>query len=306
MKIIRFALILSMLGNISNAAEIKMYGKETYGYEQPKYLERSVEQEKRGVFRLFALADYDNFPIASYEQGSVFNKIFRDMEDAINVKISLVYNKDEDRIKSFERGEIIGGDNTRARFGVYFEDYPYSKNEYVYPAFFENRIHLIMSTRNKLSLKGKQSLKNYKGVFVKADKLPSYVLKDFSSLGLEKVDDFYTAFEYLLTGKADYIAASYYLSEIESYKQGVRNYIVYSKVPVWKMPMFIRILPQLENDESINKLKKYLKSERYQKIKEDVFAELMEIYRENTRGIVPPTYTHSSSFENDDAEDWEE
>ena len=195
------------------------------------------------------------------------------------------------------------GEDANVRFGVYYEQYPYSKNSYIYPAFFENTIHLIMPAGNKLKLQGKSSLKNYKGVYAKTDKLPSHVLKDLSALGAEEVENLPAAFEKLLTGKVEYIAASYYPSLIESYKQGIRNYVLFSKAPVWKAPMFFRALPEVTDDERVKSLKTYLKSARYKKVRDDAFKELIKIYEENTRGIVPPTYIGSSRAQDDEEMD---
>ena len=42
--------------------------------------------------------------------------------------------------------------------------------------------------------------------------------------------------------------------------------------------------PRMEN------FVRYLKSSSYKKARDDAFAELIEVYKNNTRGIVPPTY----------------
>lgn len=308
MKAIWIALMLSFCGVAANSAEIKMYGKEIYGYNQPKYNEDySSKEDERYIFRVLALANPDNFPFSSYEQGSVFSKIFSDMQEITNIRILIRYDTKRyaEKIKEFERGDVLKGDDVNARIGVYYEQYPYSKNSYIYPAFFENTIHLVMPAKNTLNLQGKNSLKNYKGVYAKTDRLPSHVLKDLAAFGVEEVESLPVAFEKLLTGKADYIAASYYPSLIESYKQGIRRYITFSKAPVWKAPMFFRVLPEIMDDERIKKLKSYLKSARYKKVKEEAFKELVNIYEENTRGIVPPTYMSSSTLQeyNEETED---
>ena len=304
MKAILIALIMSVCSQMANAAVMQMYGKEIYGYNQPKYID-NFSEDNRYTFTLIALADHENFPFSSNEQGSVFSKIFMDMKEAINTKILIKYDKKryEEKIKEFERGDVLKGEDANVRFGVYYEQYPYSKNSYIYPAFFENTIHLIMPAGNKLKLQGKSSLKNYKGVYAKTDKLTSHVLKDLSALGAEEVENLPAAFEKLLTGKVEYIAASYYPSLIESYKQGIRNYVLFSKAPVWKAPMFFRALPEVTDDERVKSLKTYLKSARYKKVRDDAFKELIKIYEENTRGIVPPTYIGSSRAQDDEEMD---
>lgn len=304
MKTVLIILAVCFFSLKANAAVMEMYGKEIYGFNQPKYNEDYSENSQRYIFMISALASHDNFPFSSYEQGSVFSKIFRDIQEVTNVKISIRYNKKryEEKIKEFERGNVIKGEDVNARFGVYYEEYPYSKNSFVYPAFFENTIHLIMPVNKKLSLQGKSSLKNYKGVYAKTDNLPVYVVKNLSALGAEEVKDLPEAFEKILTGKADYIAASYYPSLIESYKQGIRKYVLFSKMPVWKAPMFFRVLPEVMDDKRMEELKKYLKSSHYKKVRDDAFKELVQIYEENTRGIVPPTYINAVPVQKDEDE----
>lgn len=308
MKIILAILACFLYVSDIKASNIRMYGKDKYGYEQPIYIEDYKEKDTRKVFKITVLADSDNFPLSSYKQGSVFDKIFLDMEQAVYVQISFKYcNEDyQECIDNFERGNRAYLDDIKARFAVSYEEYPYSKNSYIYPAFFENKIHLIMAENNKLSFHGKENLKNYKGVYVKTDKLPKYVLKDFNSLGIKETPNYDEAFKLLLTGKIDYIAASYYSSIIETYKKGVRNFIVYSKEPVWKISLFLRGLPSLMQDERLNNLKKYLKSARYKKIRDEAFEELIEIYEKNTQGVLPPKYIgYTSTEENNEMDDTE-
>ena len=94
---------------------------------------------------------------------------------------------------------------TNAVFGTYYENIPYSKNEYIYPAFFENNIHIITSARNNIAVKTKEDLKNFKGVYSADDRFSSFVLKDFKSLGIKEAKDYPEAYRQLLSGEADYV-----------------------------------------------------------------------------------------------------
>ncbi len=289
MKIISVIMLMFLSLAEANAAVIHMFGKEKYGYELPKYEELSHSEDKRDERSMLVLADDENFPVSSVEQGSVFNKIFLDLYNLENIKIILRYNRGNyaDSVIDFERGVL---QNTDARFGVYYQDMPYSRNQYVYPAFFENKVYIITSAKTKLSLSGKAELKNYKGVYAANDKLPDYVVKEFASLGMEKAESWELAFEKLLTGNADYMAASYYPGLLAAYKLGIRDYITYSKNPVWKIAMFLRVTPKIMKTPVMAKIKAYLKSPRYKKVREEAFEELIQIYKKNTEGIVPPTF----------------
>lgn len=292
MKTILTMLICIFCVSNVKASNIRMYGKEIYGYEQPKYVENYNAGEHRAVLKIIALADPNNFPLSSIEQGSVFNKIFLDMEKSTGIQISLKYGDQnyQENIDNFERENKIYLEDINARFAVPYEEYPYSKNGYIYPAFFENRVHLMMSKNKRFSLQGKENLKKYKGVYVKTDRFPKYILKDFGALGLVESPNYDDAFEKLMTGKIDYIAANYYSSIIETYKKGVRDYVVYSKEPVWRISLFLRGIPKLMHDKRLNELKKYLKSARYKQLKDEAFAELIEIYKNSTQGVLPPKY----------------
>ena len=66
------------------------------------------------------------------------------------------------------------------------------------------------------------------------------------------------------------------------------------------MPLFIRVRPNIMKNRHIEELSKYLKSTQYKKALKEALEELVDIYRENTAGIVPPTYTRESDDNEDD------
>jgi len=296
-------LIFSIIGVwTANATDIKMFGQDKYGYSQPKYEEPSWEEIKKmqGVKILEAIAVDKHFPFSSSEQGSIFTKIFEQTAEKAQVYI-LTYCDDNhytDVVTEFERGHT---ESPNALFGVYYEEVPYSQNQFIYPAFFTNDVHVIFAKERKLDIKEKSNLKDYRGVHVTTDTISKTVKKEINSLGVKEVESFPQAFEELLTGKADYMVASYYPSLIELYKLGIRNYVAYSKTPIWKMPMFIKVDAKTRQDPRIKEFEKYLKSRSYKEKREKAFAELLEIYKRNTEGVVPPTYTNS--FSQDKAED---
>lgn len=279
-----------------HAAHIVMFGQEEYGFSQPKYLEPSWDEIKQmdGVLILEAIATDKHFPFSSREQGSVFTKIFELTSEKTKTYISIYCDKKnyENIVTEFERGYT---ESPNALFGVYYEENPYSQNQLLYPAFFTNNVHIIYSSQNRLSINNKSDLKNYKGVHAATDKVSSAVAKEFNFLGIKEVNNFSKAFEELLTGKADYMVAGYYPSLIELYKLGIKDYVVYSKNPIWKMPMFIKVDSKVKRDARIQDLEKYLKSWSYVEKREKTLEELVKMYEENTRGIVPPTYISDTS-----------
>ena len=283
------ALATLMCTNIQAAEKIiKMVGWKENGYSEPQYTGSAHRYDWRDRFDIELLANPNIFPWSSSRLGSVFEKKFSDLAVKEHIVIILKYPLRDyaQMIDNFEKniGEIQGV------FASYYENIPYSKNQYIYPSFFENNIHIITPLQTTISLKTKEELKNYKGVYVSQDYFSSFVLKDFAKLGIEKVKDFPEAYKKLLTGEIDYVVASYYPSQIELYKLGIHDYVAYSTNPIWKIPMFFRVTPEVANHPRIAYLKKYLKSASYAKAKEEGMNELLQIYKENTRGIVPPTY----------------
>lgn len=289
MKQITALLVIFFYSFNVSAATIRMFGREKNGFSQPRYMQEIVVSRENLNF--YCMAKDNHFPFSSKGQGSVFYKIFEDLAYKAHVTFDYFYPNDfEKKVENFEQGRPPEGIN--AYCNAYYEYLPYSKNEYVYPAFFENKIYVITSIQNKLDLTTKESLKNYRGVRSQTDHISSFIAKEFANLKIKDMENYAKAYEELLTGKADYMVASYYPSLIEAYKLGIRNYIIYSKDGVWKMPMFIRILPQLKNKPQVKAMEKYLKSARYKKIRDAAFEELIEIYKNNTQGIVPPTYVN--------------
>lgn len=301
MKLITSFIFSLFLAANATAFTMEISGKDKYGFDIPKYIENNVYEDNIKGIRLIitAIADEDNFPISSFEQGSIFNKIFENLEDEYGMKIMILsVPKDfNEKVQQIERGEIIKvkGKNINAIFGAPYKERIYSRNKDLYPAFFVNNVHVITSSHMKLDLKERKDLKDYKGIYIKQDRIADNVLNDFANLGINGVESYAEAYKQLLTGEVDFIAASYYPSLLELYKSGIRDYVTYSKNPVWKMPLFIRVRPEVLRNKNIEELSFYLKSSQYKKRVKEAFDEMVDIYIKNTEGIVPPTYTKDVS-----------
>jgi len=314
MKLVSLFVLSLFLAFNADAYTIKMYGKDKYGFDIPQYFDDDLEGDKTlkgALLPIIAIADEENFPVSSFEQGSIFNKVFENLKEEYGIRIIILSQKQgfRENVQNMERGQKIAGPwdssgfTINAIFGVPYKEQIYSRNKEIYPAFFVDNIHVITSLQTKLDLKERKDLKNYKGIYVKQDKVADNILNDFINLGINEVESYDEAYEQLLTGKVDYIAASYYPSLLELYKSGIRDYVTYSKNPVWKMPLFIRVRPEVLKNKHVEELSDYLRSSQYKRAVKDAFDELVEIYKRNTEGIVPPTYTkETSSTENTEDE----
>ncbi len=286
MKYLFTFFIIALFSFSANASTIKMFGKKKYGFEQPKYILNDTTIQK--AKELYTLANHNAFPFSSEEQGSAFLPLIKKIAEKSKIYIKLVYNKkgyEEDK-KSFERGNKY----INALFAVPQEFYQYSKNEYLYPAFFENKLHVITIRGGAVVINNKEDLHKYKGGYINQDSLSSFIIKDFSKYKMASFNDYATAFEKLFTKKVDYLVAGYYPSQIEAYKIGIRDYISYSKDAIWKNPLFIRINYKLNNDPNIEHLKRYMRTEEFKETRDKALEDVLEIYKKNTQGIVPPMY----------------
>lgn len=313
MKLIPSLIFSLLLATNVNAYTMEMFGKDKYGFDIPRYIDKDLyEDNLRGKkLIIIAIADEDNFPVSSYEQGSVFNKIFENLNEEYGIKIiiqspSTGFN--QQAILMEQGGKIesqwdTSGNHINAIFGAPYKEHIYSRNKEIYPAFFVDNIHIITSSQSKLDLKERNNLKNYKGIYIKKDKIADNILDDFANLGITEVENYDEAYKQLLTGKVDFIAAKYYPSLLELYKTGIRDYVTYSKNPVWKMPLFIRVRPEVLKNKHVEDLSQYLRSSQYKKIVKETFEELVEIYKENTKGVVPPTYTTETSPNEDEIDE---
>ncbi len=301
MNIIRLIAFLGvMFLSFTAEAQLKHYdiiqkGLSEKGYNEPIYRFTLHDGIYDDQFDIALYGDPDDFPFSSLHQGSVFYQIFSDLmeEEHISMWIYCTKGDHKELVSLYEHGqsEITG------LFGEYFENIPYSANKFLYPAFAENKVHLITAKGKTLDILKKEDLKKYKGVYSKQERLSSFVKKDIKKLGIEERENFADAYEDLLTGKIDFVVGSYYKSQIELYKLGLRNFVTLSRTPVWTMPMFMRLNPKTISHPRIKYLKKYLKSEAYKQKRDKALEDMLQIYKENTRGIVPPTYTGSFQSE---------
>ena len=275
--------------SLAMAVSIRMQPDTKHGINIPKYV---LDDDNSGLrssrLKMVALADSENFPISSVKQGSVFLKIFDDIKNRTGIEIELLYNQKYFNLAQlFERGKKT---EFNALWGVYYQELPYSKNQYVYPAMMTNNVHLITSVQKNLDIKKKEDLKNYKGMRIQTDKVSNIVAREFATMNLKVAEDFDKAYEELLTGKVDYLVASYYPSLLAAYSLGIKKYIAYSKEPLWRMPVFVRCNESIKKHPAIRALSEYFNSIHYKELREQAFQEVVEIYKTNARGVVPPTY----------------
>ena len=278
--------------------DIVMIRNNDKGFMEPSYLSHERDHDWTSILRFNSLAASDNFPISSKKQGSLFLSVMEEFfqKEHIYIHHNFYGEKYEKMVYEFEYKDakklnsVIIFEPENSVFGVYYDNIKYSKNTFLYPSFWENPIYIITSRANTKELGSKDDLNKFKGIYIAKEGFSPFLAKDFQNHGAKEVKDYEEAYEQLLTGKADYIVGGYYSSMIEAYKLGIKDYILYSKEPVWKAAMFLRISPALAKNPHLKLIKKYFKSKDYKIKRDKALYELLEIYRESTQGVVPPTY----------------
>ncbi len=288
---ILITLLTLLYSTVAYADVMSLKSINNNSYLEPVYFyEFSVIRETGSS--IVSIAREDDFPYSSDVQGSIFIKAFNKFAIKEGIHIKFYYPKDQRDavLEKFEHKNFAKNSNINASFGNYFETIKYSSNEYMYPSFYKRKIYYLTRADSDLSINDSSDLAKYNGAYVKSENFSSFVIKQINELNIKPFSSYDIAFKQLLTGKIDYIVADYYQSQIALYKLGLRDFILYSKDHVWESPIFFRITPDLVGSKRIKALVSFLNSNEYKEEVENAFEELMEIYQENTRGIVPPTY----------------
>ena len=277
--------------NAINLYKVKEVDLDNLGYKQPVYRQKYSDSMHPDQTKIDFLGDPDNFPYTSKRQGSIFYELFSELFNDRHLYVEITYPKKDYQAELYKFENNIS--ELKGVFGMPFYNSKYSKNVYVYPAFADIGIHLITSRDKNIDIQTKEDLKKYKGVYPKDDKFEETVLKHFKRLGILEREPFDYAIEDLLTGKVDFIVASYYRSQIKLYKLGLMNYINYSLTPIWKIPLFLKVNPRIAKTKNIEYIRQYIKSPSFKQKRDRLLANILEIYREKTKGVIPPTYINS-------------
>lgn len=281
--------------NAKDMYAVKEVNLDGLGYKQPVFKQSFHDNVYLDQVKIGFYGDPDNFPFTSKKQGSIFYELFSDFFNDRHLFVEILYPRGnyKEELSKFENNTS----DWDGVIGLYYENSKYSKNKYIYPAFAENGIHIITSKNKNLDIQNKEDLKKYKGVYAKDDKLEKSVIKDFSRYGIQERETFDYAIEDLLTDKVDFVVASYYRSQIKLYTLGLMNYVNYSLNPVWSIPMFLKVSPKVANSKNVSYIRQYFQTSGYKEKRDELLAKVLEIYKQNTKGVIPPTYTNALQTE---------
>lgn len=239
--------------------------------------------------------DYEPFSYPEYTSDfiyidTIFNNAVSKILETNNIKTYVVsYDTYNDNIQGAKNGKFD------LLFGIYNEthtEYKQFENiEYFYPAGIQNPIHLIMLPDNISKIKSTTDLKKLKGIYIQKEYFSDYLHKIFTENNIQPVDTPLIAYEKLFLGEVDYIIGSYYYNYVQALKLGLKDYISFSKKPLWTMPMFIAISLKSKNYSRLKSLiSKNITKQSFAKDIEESLKNIVKKYEEKNIGIVPPLF----------------
>ena len=257
-----------------------------------------TQRDSEKLIPISATSFPDYFPIAyGSDQGS-YSKLFSIFAPAMekvaksgNYKIEYILNQNyTDAISSVRRGEVD------VLLGMYYATKQYSGLEYIYPAVLNNPVYIMMLPHNIAKVSKPEDLKNLRGVYIKAEYFSDYMLSNFKNYHMQAEETALKAYEKLFTGEADYIAGSYYYNYAEICRQGLRDYVSFSKAPLWNMPMFIGVSKASRQHVKVSKiLKKYAADNTFRQMISNTLKELVQKTERESQGVVPPMFVKKTA-----------
>lgn len=196
----------------------------------------------------------------------------------------------DDAVSMVRRGEID------VLTGIYYGTKQYDGLEYIYPAVINNPVNVVMMPQNTAKVKNTEDLKALKGVYSKEEYFSDYMLKNFASFNIKPVESTLAAYEKLFTGEVDYIVGTYYYNYVKACEFGLKDYVSFSQMAMWSMPMFIGVSKTAPDYKRISALlkKAVTKPEFLQKLNVALKAEVKKIEL-NSQGVVPPEFVRKGA-----------
>ena len=264
-----------------------------------------VTEQKTNQYLKIKSTSYPDFPPFSYLQQegvieypvSIFFVAFEDALSTNNVYTEYNFlSSYNDNVEQTRIGK------TDILLGVYNETQNGFKNfdhiEYIFPAVLHNPVNLIMLNGKQTKIKNIDDLKNLRGIYVSSEYFSDYLYDRFKYLNAKPVNSALKAYEQLFLDKADYIIGSYYYHYVSALQNGLKNYLSFSKKPLWNMPMFIGISKKSKyfNRLKILLSKKVAEPSFADKIKEELKKQVHK-FEQHTTGVVPPSFVSDSAPE---------
>ncbi len=249
------------------------------------------KESRTSTINITSFPDY--FPIGyTAKEGNnqiletVFTPAMKQIATAGNLEFEYVLKKNyDDAVTDVRRGKI------EILLGMYYGTRQYSGLEYIFPAVLNNPVYIIMRPENIDKVSKPEDLKNLRGLYIAQEYFSDYMRDNFKNYNIKPIKTALEAYEKLFTGEADYIAGGYYYNYAEICRLGLRDYVSFSKTPLWNMPLFIGVSKASKKHVQIGKLlKKYVADEKFQQSINDTLKELIYQVEVESQGVVPPMF----------------
>lgn len=249
------------------------------------------KESRTSTINVTSFPDY--FPIGyTAKEGNyqiletVFTPAMKQIATAGNLEFEYVLKKNyDDAVTDVRRGKI------EILLGMYYGTRRYSGLEYIFPAVLNNPVYIIMRPENIDKVSKPEDLKNLRGLYIAQEYFSDYMRDNFKNYNIKPIKTALEAYEKLFTGEADYIAGGYYYNYAEICRLGLRDYVSFSKTPLWNMPLFIGVSKASKKHVQIGKLlKKYVADEKFQQSINDTLKKLIYQVEVESQGVVPPMF----------------
>ena len=221
---------------------------------------------------------------------TVFDDALQDFAKIGNFKLDYIVMHDyKNAVSQVRQGKIA------VLAGIYYGTKRYSGLEYIYPSLLNNPVNIITMPQTSQKIKTSEDLKTLKGVYSNEEYFSDYMLNNFKAYNITPVENTLTAYKKLFTGEADYIAGTYYYQYVKVCELGLKNYVSFSQMAMWSMPMFIGVSKADSGYKRVSALlKKVVANPVFsQKINQTLKAKVKE-FELNSQGIVPPEFVRKS------------
>lgn len=254
-----------------------------------------VETQDRylGEKKNISITGFVNYPPFGYMEKNIYKSAFDGFWESYEKRYG--FNGSRYHSKDYKNSIIdVRMGKVDFIFGMYNQTNIYNGIEYIYPAAINNPIHLVIMPENASRIKNLQDVKGFKGAIHIDEPISDYIKKYLKSLDVITVNSSDEIFKLLFTGKIDYIIGGKYFYMVESAKIGINKQIVYSKEPIWNMPVFFGVSkPYKHRALLVRSLSEILKTDAAkEKINNYLIQTIHNIEMQNS-GVVPPDFANN-------------
>lgn len=251
-----------------------------------------VETQDRylGEKKNISVTGFKNYPPFGYMEKNLFKSLFDGFWDSYENRYGFRATRYPSKNYASSVIDVRMG-NIDFLFGMYNQTSIYNGIEYIYPAAINNPIHLVIMPENAEKIKTIEDVKGLKGAIHVDEPLSDYIKEYLKSLQVVTVNNSHDIFKMLFMGEIDYIIGGKYFYMIESTKLGINKQVLYSKEPVWNMPVFFGVSkPYKHRPLLVKSLSEILKTDVAKEKINNYLIQIIHNTEVEYSGVVPPDF----------------